>query len=279
MFIFIDELDRCRPTYSIAMLERIKHLFDVDGVVFVLATDATQLSHSIKAVYGSEFDSKRYLQRFFSRTYKLPTPPIGSIVDALIKNGGVDKQKWQLPDRENRENAEQDFVGFVTEASKYFGLSIRGVEQALDILFDVTTIWEQKFPIQIALMYPMICEFIRNNGNVDFGMTDGQYAKRIAALPKHWGVDYTSTKSVSFKDYIGSLYTAGSADLHEQLEESQRVISVNPEYNPRGEFIYKVLKEEWFSRFGPNFAANQRSAMSEYPNLIKHAQRLNLKTE
>ncbi len=65
MYIFVDELDRCRPTYAIQMLERIKHLFDIPNLAFVVATDTTSLSHSIKAVYGSEFDSKQYLQRFF----------------------------------------------------------------------------------------------------------------------------------------------------------------------------------------------------------------------
>jgi len=39
IFIFIDELDRCRPSYAVEMLETIKHIFDVKGIVFVVATD------------------------------------------------------------------------------------------------------------------------------------------------------------------------------------------------------------------------------------------------
>ncbi|WAF58355.1 KAP family NTPase [Aeromonas caviae] len=34
-FILIDELDRCRPSYAVEMLETIKHIFDISGVVFV----------------------------------------------------------------------------------------------------------------------------------------------------------------------------------------------------------------------------------------------------
>lgn len=49
-FIFIDQLDRCRPTYAIEMLEQVKHLFDIDHAVFVIATDGDQLARSIKAV-------------------------------------------------------------------------------------------------------------------------------------------------------------------------------------------------------------------------------------
>jgi predicted KAP-like P-loop ATPase len=62
MFIFIDELDRCRPNYAIELLENIKHIFDIPGITFVIATDSEQLSHSINAIYGNNFASERYLK-------------------------------------------------------------------------------------------------------------------------------------------------------------------------------------------------------------------------
>ncbi|QOJ21287.1 MAG: hypothetical protein HRU77_11690 [Gammaproteobacteria bacterium] len=74
LFIFIDELDRCRPLYAIELLERIKHLFGVPGIVFVIATDTEQLKHSINAIYGSGFDSTTYLRRFFDQSYALSLP-------------------------------------------------------------------------------------------------------------------------------------------------------------------------------------------------------------
>jgi hypothetical protein len=74
VYIFIDELDRCRPTYAIEMLETIKHLFDIKNLVFIISTDTAQLEHSIKAVYGSGFDSFEYLHRFFKQKITLPKP-------------------------------------------------------------------------------------------------------------------------------------------------------------------------------------------------------------
>jgi hypothetical protein len=74
LYIFIDELDRCRPTYAIELLENIKHLFGVKGVFFVVATNKDQLCHSIKAIYGNSFDSSAYLGRFFDQEYTLPEP-------------------------------------------------------------------------------------------------------------------------------------------------------------------------------------------------------------
>ncbi|MFK4072750.1 P-loop NTPase fold protein [Ectopseudomonas khazarica] len=71
LYIFIDELDRCRPTFSIELLERIKHFFDVEGCKFVIACDLEQLQHSMGAVYGAGFDGAKYLKRFFDAEYSL----------------------------------------------------------------------------------------------------------------------------------------------------------------------------------------------------------------
>lgn len=62
---FIDELDRCKPTYAIEVLERIKHLFDMYGLKIVIACDISQLSESVKSIYGNNFNALGYLQRFF----------------------------------------------------------------------------------------------------------------------------------------------------------------------------------------------------------------------
>jgi hypothetical protein len=72
--VFIDELDRCRPNYAIQLLEGIEHLFGVSGLHFIVATNLDELSHSVRAVYGSGFSADKYLKRFFDMEYSLPTP-------------------------------------------------------------------------------------------------------------------------------------------------------------------------------------------------------------
>ena len=70
--IFVDELDRCRPDFAIEMLERIKHLFCVDGLVFVLSIDKQQLVASVKGHYGSEsINATEYLKRFIDSSSRL----------------------------------------------------------------------------------------------------------------------------------------------------------------------------------------------------------------
>lgn len=84
LVVIIDELDRCKPTFAIQTLEVIKHLFDIENVVFLFAVDIQQLSHSISSVYGQGFDSVGYLCRFFDYIAKMPEPNISNyILDSI----------------------------------------------------------------------------------------------------------------------------------------------------------------------------------------------------
>jgi predicted KAP-like P-loop ATPase len=71
LFVMIDELDRCRPSYAVTVLERVKHLFEANDVVFIFATDTNQLQHTIRGAYGGDFDGRSYLSRFFDRRYSV----------------------------------------------------------------------------------------------------------------------------------------------------------------------------------------------------------------
>lgn len=129
-FIFIDELDRCRPTYAVEMLEVIKHFFNVKNVVFVVATDTKQLQHAIKVIYGSEFDAERYLSRFFNRRFTLNKTKKSAFVGNIINKTFLEMKT-------------QDFRGFPTlidnyckskvmsEISDAFNLSLRDTEQLM----------------------------------------------------------------------------------------------------------------------------------------------------
>lgn len=69
--IFIDELDRCRPEFAIKVLEQTKTLFQQEDIVVVYSTDITQLAHSLQGVYGSSFEGRKYLERFYDKRLEL----------------------------------------------------------------------------------------------------------------------------------------------------------------------------------------------------------------
>lgn len=75
LVFFIDELDRCRPNYAVEVLEKVKHLFSVKGIVFVLSIDKTQLENAICGFYGSDqIKADEYLRRFIDLEYSIPDP-------------------------------------------------------------------------------------------------------------------------------------------------------------------------------------------------------------
>jgi len=74
ILIIVDELDRCRPDYAISYLETIKHVFDIRGIVFVIAADRKQLECSAKTSFGADLNFSEYYRKFVQREVTLPKP-------------------------------------------------------------------------------------------------------------------------------------------------------------------------------------------------------------
>lgn len=91
LVILIDELDRCRPDYAVRMLERVKHFFDVSGIVFVIASDGKNLPAAVNSQYGSGLDSEEYLRKFFDYEYMLPEPNAFQFTNVLFQSFGWDQ--------------------------------------------------------------------------------------------------------------------------------------------------------------------------------------------
>ncbi len=108
LVIFVDELDRCKPSFAIEMLERIKHYFDDERIIFVVSLNKEQLIHTISNYYGSEFDATRYLNRFFDVSINLPEISM------------YQKRKVQCTD------SERLWITLIAdELSDYYGFSLR----------------------------------------------------------------------------------------------------------------------------------------------------------
>ena len=84
---FIDELDRCNPKFAVLVLERIKHLFDIPNIIFVLSINKIQLSYAIQGYYGSSnINADNYLRRFIDIEYSLPKPKTEDFCKYLYNN-------------------------------------------------------------------------------------------------------------------------------------------------------------------------------------------------
>lgn len=71
LVFIVDELDRCKPEFSIKLIERIKHFFDIPNIVFVLSTNKAQLEESINSFYGFKANNS-YLEKFIDINIKFP---------------------------------------------------------------------------------------------------------------------------------------------------------------------------------------------------------------
>ncbi|MET2901657.1 P-loop NTPase fold protein [Vibrio rotiferianus] len=139
IFVFIDELDRCRPSYAVEMIEAVKHIFNVPGLVFVIATDTEQLQHSVKALYGEGFAAREYLKRFFDSCFDLPTAKTSNLIHSHCNTQMLSKQSlenssivlcpsynfWQL---ETKDDYASDIGSFIES----FGFSARTTIQIMD---------------------------------------------------------------------------------------------------------------------------------------------------
>ena len=72
LVVFIDELDRCRPSFAVELLEIIKHYFNNDKLIFVLSTNLKEFQYCIKHYYGEGFDGWKYLDCFIDIRITLP---------------------------------------------------------------------------------------------------------------------------------------------------------------------------------------------------------------
>lgn len=138
VFIIIDELDRCRPTYAIELLERVKHFFAMENCKFIIASDTEQLSHAVRAVYGEGFDSPRYLKRFFDAEFSLNNNEVYKFVAAQMESLPNDVENFgYFANRSDRANAyrghyDEDHLPEIDSKTVIFDETVR-----LDVLYIV----------------------------------------------------------------------------------------------------------------------------------------------
>lgn len=132
LVLIIDELDRCRPTFALEVLERVKHIFDATNVHFVLGADMRQLSNSVKVAYGSEIDSQTYLQKFVHLTVRLQDNSDELHESTAAKVVSYLKQNMEFA-HEDRDTVEYTArtIALIAELG---GLSLRAIERCFTLV-------------------------------------------------------------------------------------------------------------------------------------------------
>lgn len=72
LVICVDELDRCRPSFVLNIIEKTKHVFDIPNVNFIFTANIDQMESMVKKLYGYSIDASTYLDKFFPFSVQLP---------------------------------------------------------------------------------------------------------------------------------------------------------------------------------------------------------------
>lgn len=177
VIIIVDELDRCRPTYAVKLLEEIKHAFDVHGLVFILGMNGEQLGYSLSGAYGPGFNGPAYLSRFISRRYRLENVDLTPLLKSLCARVGFDNSMFVYHSPPSGEVSIAEFIGLYMKA---FDLKARDAFQVIDIIQTCVGI-AKGIPIWLGLLLPKIMKKIslerissdnvsEIHGSYDFGL-------------------------------------------------------------------------------------------------------------
>jgi hypothetical protein len=127
LVFIIDELDRCTPPFALNLLERVKHIFTVQNVHFVLGIHEGQLCESIKAIYGRDIEARKYLQKFIHITVPLVDTSQPGRDSVTLKYIGYLVANLKLPPGHQRT---LELIGeFLSEYDRHQPLTLRDLER------------------------------------------------------------------------------------------------------------------------------------------------------
>lgn len=265
-FIVIDELDRCRPTYAIEFLEAVKHVFEVPGTVFIVATNATQLAHSVRAIYGSGFDGEAYLTRFFECEYLLPNPRSTEFARSILK-GVIDLQRDRLPLSAPQCRDSSHFASVFRGLATLFGLQLRGQKQVVAMLEAIVSNWPSDESIQWVWLVALV--MLRHGHMRDFEELTGIGSRRFqvfdakldALAPSSSSIDLPGGMSIAADDLLR---------LYVRLAPNNMAF-FHDEPVPSGHLHRQAITEHLVSDFPVSLFPRHFTPMAEYPSRVAFA--------
>ena len=136
LVFIIDELDRCRPTFAIELLERVKHICDVPDMVFVFGINRDELCKSLNSIYG-EIDATVYLRRFFDMEFMLPNVDSEKFCNSLMEKYRFREFFQSLSQTANTKIHREDYDCIETGIPALcgqLGLSLRDLDYCLRVI-------------------------------------------------------------------------------------------------------------------------------------------------
>ncbi len=138
LVIFIDELDRSNPQFVIKLIEKLKHIFEIPNIVFILTVNKKELANTIEGIYGSKMDGYAYYKKFTTHDFTLY--PIEQLKNEKV----AEFIEYKIQTIGNF-NANSVFKRVATVISKSLQLSLRDIEQIIHHLYYIKEKVYQKY--------------------------------------------------------------------------------------------------------------------------------------
>lgn len=241
LVFIVDELDRCRPDYSLSLLEVMKHFFDVPRVHFVLGANLNALCSSIAARYGGGIEPDRYLQKFVNLTMTLPDPRNTSsptfYISSLIE---------RIKSNDRRNSNKRDLLIEIREISEFprvsSTLTLRGVERIFDRVFLIPDNIDRYSEAQLSMVaLAAVLESIDRDQfyKYVYGLEYNEETKRLITE-----IDLNSPPRLAHKsEFIGGLYNEMiGRDAGEEIKsyvQAQHRVSGNRDFRSIMKFTFK----------------------------------------
>ncbi|MCP4114095.1 MAG: hypothetical protein GY737_01605 [Desulfobacteraceae bacterium] len=179
IIFIVDELDRCRPDFSLELLEKIKHLFSVKGITFLLVTNRDQLEESIKARYGKDIDPTNYLHKFVNLWITLPRK------NNEHYDSGIEFLNYAASSMTETEECitDQKAINTISEIVKFYQPSFREIERILTYFSIIHNMSRGRQSLEnYQSIMALICYLKACKPNVIDAINKGKDPKEIIAL-------------------------------------------------------------------------------------------------
>lgn len=253
--IVIDELDRCRPTYAIKLLEEIKHLFDVPGIAFIFGLHGDQLAHSVSGAYGVGFDGSAYLDRFLNRRYTLTAPTLKPLLTQLLATHGISDLEisWPTPILDGHQ---KDFSlsELLSEYCIAYNISPRDAFSLVDMLQTSIALTHPHKP-EGAYLVPLIIGHIKHRGS-------GNLPLPVAGASFGFSRDYRSNDTIGLEEIARNFA---------ELSQRQHAREIAKRYG--GDDTSYVVHAIFNARTRHHNGNNPRCDLASYPKLVGEVSR------
>lgn len=202
--VIVDEIDRCRPTFALSLLERLKHLFDVPNLVFVLLLNRNQLARSIEGAYGAGTDGDAYMSKFVNIWFELPGWAGGTTTGRRDCQSFVEAQLQKFNLESTSQKDRQDFASMIAFWASHWAMSAREVERActLYVLANCQSGGLIPFLIALKIRHPNLFNRLKRGGRE----VVKEVCQILRAVPSD---EVTSSSSLSYPRAMETFLTLG----------------------------------------------------------------------